>query len=127
MRSHTWASEPSKSNTVIGRAAGTTSPIALADLRTTTGHVSSGSYRSTGSSSEIWLWSISIVTAAVVMGLVMEASREPGHRGAADGHRADDRDLAVVAASDQARRARNRSDFNVYPQDVAQVSYRCAF
>ena len=90
---------------MIGRAAGTTSAIALAGVRTTTGPVSSGSYRSTGSSSEIWSSSISIVTAAVVMGLVMEASRRIEFlaiQGAADRHGADDRDLAVVAASDQA-------------------------
>jgi hypothetical protein len=61
---------------VIGRAAGTTSSTGLAGVRTTFGAASSGSHRSTGSWSAIRPSSTSIMTAAAVMGLVIEANRK---------------------------------------------------
>lgn len=66
----------SRSATVIGRAAGTTSSTGASGVRTTTGFAISGSHRSTGSSSAIRPSSTSIITAAAVMGLVIEAIRK---------------------------------------------------
>ena len=61
---------------MIGRTAGTTSSTGLAGVRTTTGSASSGSHWPTGSSSAIRPSSTSIMTAAAVMGLVIEAMRK---------------------------------------------------
>src|SRR5262249_25906389 len=58
------------------RTAGTTSSTALAGVRTTFGSASSGSHGPTGSSSAIRPSSTSIMTAAAVMGLVIEARRK---------------------------------------------------
>jgi hypothetical protein len=66
----------SRSTTVIGLSAGTTSSTGLAGVRTTAGDASSGSQRPTGSSSATCPSSISIITAAAVMGLVIEAMRK---------------------------------------------------
>jgi hypothetical protein len=70
------AQELSRSNTVIGRAAGTTSSTAPAGVRTTEGFDISGSHWSTGSWSAMRPSSTSIMTAAAVTGLVMEARRK---------------------------------------------------
>ena len=61
---------------MIGRVAGTTSSAALAGVRTTFGSASSGSHEATGASSLSWPSSTSIMTAAAVMGLVIEANRK---------------------------------------------------
>jgi hypothetical protein len=61
---------------VIGRAAGTMSSTGPAGVRTTLGDASSGSHFPTGSSSAIRPSSTSIITAAAVMGLVMQARRK---------------------------------------------------
>ena len=61
---------------MIGRAAATTSSTGRAGVRTTVGSASSGSHRPTGSSSAIKPSSTSIMTAAAVMGLVIEAKRK---------------------------------------------------
>ena len=70
------ARKVSRSATVIGRAAGTTSSTGEAGVRTTTGAASSGSHRWTGSSSAIRPSSTSIMTAAAVIGLVIDAMRK---------------------------------------------------
>ena len=74
------AREVSRSKTVIGRAAGTTSSTGLAGVRTTLGSASSGSQRATGSSSAIRPSSTSIMTAAAVIGLVIDAKRKIASR-----------------------------------------------
>jgi hypothetical protein len=61
---------------VIGRFAGTTSSTGLPAVRTTTGCASSGSHLPTAPSSAIRPSSTSIITAAAVMGLVIEAMRK---------------------------------------------------
>jgi hypothetical protein len=61
---------------VIGRTAGTTSSTGLAGVRTTTREASSGSQRSTGSPSARRPSSTSIITAAAVIGFVIEAMRK---------------------------------------------------
>ena len=61
---------------MIGRTAGTTSVTGLAGVRTTTGRASSGSHSATGSASAIRPSWISIMTAAAVTGLVIEARRK---------------------------------------------------
>jgi len=61
---------------VIDLAAGTTSSTALRGVRTTLGDASSGSHSSTASSSAIRPSSTSIMTAAAVMGLVIDAMRK---------------------------------------------------
>ena len=61
---------------MIGLLAGTTSSTGLEGVRTTLGDASSGSHSATGSSSAIRLSSTSIITAAAMMGLVIEASRK---------------------------------------------------
>ena len=61
---------------MIGRPAGTTSSTGLAGVRMTTGDASSGSHGPTGSSSAIRPSPTSIITAAAVMGLVIEAMRK---------------------------------------------------
>jgi hypothetical protein len=66
----------SRSNTVIGRVAGTRSSIGLAGVRTTFGSASSGSHKSTVSPNEISSSSTKIMTAAAVIGLVIEARRK---------------------------------------------------
>src|SRR5215207_6527444 len=70
------AREVSRSRTVIGRSAGTTSSTGLAGVRTTLGDASSGSHSPTGSSSPIRPSSTSIITAAATMGFVIEARRK---------------------------------------------------
>jgi hypothetical protein len=70
------ARKVSRSKTVTGLAAGTTSSTGLAGVRTTLSDASSGSHGSTGSSSAIWPSSTSIMTAAAQIGLVMEAMRK---------------------------------------------------
>jgi len=60
---------------VIGRAAGTTSSIALSGVRTTLGLSSSGNQRVIGSSRATRLSSTSSITAAAVIGFVIEAIR----------------------------------------------------
>src|SRR6185437_11055979 len=70
------ARKVSRSATVIGLIAGTTSSTGPAGVRTTAGEASSGSHGATGSSSVIWPSSTSIITAAAVMGLVIEAMRK---------------------------------------------------
>ena len=70
------ARKVSRSCTVIGRTAGTTSSTGPAGVRTTVGDASSGSHGSTGSSSAIRPSSTSIITAAAVIGLVIEAIRK---------------------------------------------------
>lgn len=66
----------SRSRTVIARAAGTTSSTGLSGVRTTESEASSGNRRPTGSSREIRPSSTSIITAAAVTGLVIEAMRK---------------------------------------------------
>src|SRR5438477_554253 len=66
----------SRSATVTGRAAGTTSSTGAAGVRTTRGAASSGSHRATGSSSPIRPSSTSISTAAATIGLVSDAIRK---------------------------------------------------
>jgi hypothetical protein len=61
---------------VIDRVAGTTSSTGLSGVLTTTGFASSGSHRCTGSSRAIRPSSTKIMTAAAVIGLVIEASRK---------------------------------------------------
>ena len=70
------ARKVSRSATVIGLTAGTTSSTGPAGVRTTAGDASSGSHRPIGSSSAIRPSSTSIITAAAVMGLVIEATRK---------------------------------------------------
>src|ERR1700722_15814453 len=74
------AREVSRSKTVIGRAAGTTSSTGLAGVRTTIGSASSGSHRATGSSSAIRPSWTRVRTAAATMGLVIEAKRKMASR-----------------------------------------------
>lgn len=70
------ARKVSRSNTVIGRTAGTTSSAGPSGVRTTFGDASSGSHRPTGSEAAIRPSSISIMAAAAVSGLVIEAIRK---------------------------------------------------
>jgi hypothetical protein len=70
------ARKVSRSATVIALMAGTTSSAGPAGVRTTAGEASSGSHGPTGSSSVIWPSSTSIITAAAVTGLVIEAMRK---------------------------------------------------
>jgi hypothetical protein len=60
---------------VIDRTAGTTSSTGLSGVRTTRGSASSGSQRAIGSSSATLPSSTSSITAAAVIGLVIEAMR----------------------------------------------------
>jgi len=61
---------------MIGLVAGTTSSTGLAGVRTTVGDASSGNHRSTRSSNPIRPSSTSIMTAAALMGLVIDAMRK---------------------------------------------------
>ena len=61
---------------MIGRAAGTRSSTGLAGVRTTWGDSSSGSQRAIGSSSATTPSSTRSITAAAVIGLVIEATRK---------------------------------------------------
>ena len=61
---------------MIGLATGTTSSTELCGVRTTVGDASSGSHFPTGSSSAIHPSSTSIITAAAMMGFVIEAMRK---------------------------------------------------
>src|SRR5262249_42100469 len=70
------ARELSRSNTVIGRAAGTTSSTAPAGVRTTLGPAGPGGQGPTGSPGATRPSSTSIMTAAAVRGLVIEARRK---------------------------------------------------
>src|SRR4051812_36637912 len=65
----------SRSSTVIGRTAGTTSSTGDCGVRTTIGSASSGSHSRTGTSSATRPSSTSDITAAAVIGLVIEARR----------------------------------------------------
>lgn len=78
------ARKSSRSTTVMGLAAGTTSSIGLVGVRTTVGAASSGSHCSTGSFSAILPSSTSIMTAAAVMGLVIDAMRKSESRAIGD-------------------------------------------
>ena len=70
------ARKVSRSSTVIGRTAGTTSSTGPSGVRTTVGDASSGSQCPTGSSSAIRPSSTSIMTAAATTGLVIDAIRK---------------------------------------------------
>ncbi len=87
---------------MIGRAAGTTSSSGLSGVRTTRGAASSGSQRAIGSSSATSPSSTSSISAAAVIGFVIEAIRKIESALELAGGR----DLDVVAARDERGGAR---------------------
>ena len=111
---------------MIGRAAGTTSSTGLAGVRTTVAFAISGSHWPTGSSNAIRPSSTNIMTAAAVMGLVIEARRkiESLAIGAPPTAFGPGCHLGLVAASHEAHRSRHRPVAHVPLQNLVQVSHR---
>ena len=115
----------SRSSTVIGRLAGTVSSSPASIRRSTRRLASSGSSRSTGSSSLNLPSSTSIITAAAVIALVIEAMRKIVSRrmsaAVAERHLAEHEGLDVGSAGDEADHARREARFDVALQSGTKL------